>query len=588
MFSKYYEDELAFLRELGAEFARANPAAAPYLAERGADPDVERLLEGFAFLTGKLRQKLDDELPELIQSVTQLMWPNYLRPVPPLTMLQFEPQPHLVREMQAIPRGTEVDSVPVEGTACRFRTCGEVRLLPASVESVEAERPAGTSGYVRLVIRLSPGVKPDGLDLGRLRLFLHGEPTTTSALFLQLTRRLKEIVVAPAGRVSGGPKATLPPDALKAGGFADEDALIPYPPHAFPGYRLLQEYFALPQKFLFLDLEGVPRLGTLGITDAFEIRFEFSRPPESPLRLAPDSIRLHCVPAVNLFPLDSDPIRVDHQKVEYFVRPGGMNPVHAEVFSIDAVRGWVRGTVEPREYPAFYSFRHGAGPAGRNGTVYYQSRLRPSVVGRGVDTLISFVTAEQEGVLPPTETVVMALTCTNRHLPAALRIGDVSRATGSSPEFALFRNISSVSGSVPPPLGGGLHWRLISNLSLNYLSLASVDALRSVLAVYNFQALQDRMAARESELRLAGIVDVRAIAEERLLRGAPVRGSRIAIDMKEDNFAGEGEMVLFGGVLHEFFSLYSTMNSFTHLVVRGMQHGETYEWSPRVGQLSLV
>jgi type VI secretion system protein ImpG len=205
-----------------------------------------------------------------------------------------------------------------------------------------------------------------------------------------------------------------------------------------------------------------------------------------------------------------------------------------------------------------------------------------------VATHVSFVTAEQEGARPPTETVVMGLTCTNRHLPAALRLGDVSRATASSPEFARFRNITPVSASVPPPLGGGLHWRLVSNLSLNYLSLASVDALRSVLAVYNFQALEDRTAARESELRLQGILGVRSLPEERLLRGSPIRGSRVEIEMKEGNFAGEGEMVLFAGVLQEFLSLYCTMNSFVHLVVRGAQHGEIYEWNPRVGQLSLV
>jgi type VI secretion system protein ImpG len=586
VFNKYYEDELAFLRELGAEFSRANPAAAPYLAERAADPDVERLLEGFAFLTGKLRQKLDDELPELIQSVMQLLWPHYLRPVPPLTLLQFDAQPHMVREPQLIPRGTEVDSVPVEGTPCRFRTCGDVRLLPLTLETAEAERPVGSAGHLRLQFRVSQGAKAEALDLGKLRLFLHGEPTTTYALFLQLTRRLKEIVVAPVG-VSGR-QLTLPPDSLKAGGFGEEDALIPYPPHAFPGYRLLQEYFALPQKFLFLDLEGLPRLGALGATDAFDVRFVFSRPPESPLRLGTEVIRLHCVPAVNLFEVDSDPIRVDHHKVEYLIRPSGINPAHAEVFSIDGVKGWVRGTVEPRAYPSFYSFRHGTENAAATGTVFYHSRIRPSVVGRGVDTYASFVTAEQKQAIPPTETVVMSLTCTNRHLPAALRIGDVSRATSSSPQFAQFRNIAPVSASIPPPLGGELHWRLISNLSLNYLSLASVEGLRTLLAVYNFPALQDRVAAREGELRLAGIQNVQASAEERLLRGSPVRGCRIEIEMKEDHFAGEGEMVLFAGVLHEFLSLYCTVNSFVHLVVRGVQHGETYEWNPRMGRLSLV
>jgi type VI secretion system protein ImpG len=588
VFNKYYEEELAFLRELGAEFARANPQAAPYLAERGADPDVERLLEGFAFLSGRLRQKLDDEMPELVQGVTQLLWPHYLRPVPPLTVLQFEPQLHMVREPQTIPRDSEVDSVPVDGTVCRFRTAFDVEILPLTMEGAVVERAAATAGHLTVTFRLGAGAKPGEIAPARLRFFLHGEPATVFGTHLQLTRRLKHVVVRPSGAGAPDRELILGADAVRRAGFGDEEALLPYPRNVFPGYRLLQEYFALPQKFVFLDLVGLPRLSDLGVTETFEVRFVFAAAPESPLRLAPDNVRLHCVPAVNLFSAQSDPIRIDHKRTEYPVRAAGRNPAHTEIFSVDRVTGWVRGTVEPRVYPSFYSFRHEEGDGPRGGVIYFQTRLRESVLGQGVDTHVAFVSAAQESALPPTETAVLDLTCTNRHLPSKLRVGDLNRSTGSTPEFAKFRNITLVTPSVTPPLGGDLHWRLISNLSLNYLSLTSVEALRGILGIYNFQALRDRQAARENELRLSGIVGVRASPEERLYRGAAVRGLRIDLDMKEDNFAGEGEMVLFAGVLNEFLSQYCTLNSFVHLVVHGTQHGETYSWSPRMGQLSLV
>lgn len=588
MFNKYYEDELGFLREMGAEFAKAHPAAAPYLAERGADPDVERLLEGFAFLTGRLRQKLDDELPEITQALMQMLWPHYLRPIPPMTILQFEPVQHLVRQAQTVPRGTEVDSVPVDGTPCRFRTCYDVQILPLTVGAADVDQPAGTSGHVRLELRVNQGVDVAKLEFDRFRLYLHGEPTVCNALYLQLTRRLKEVVVRASGGSGGTGEAKLPPESVRPVGFAEEEALLPYPPQAFPGYRLLQEYFSLPQKYLFLDVMGLPPLADLGVSDRLEVRFEFSRPPDGSLRVGADNLRLHCTPVVNLLSTQSDPIQVDHQKVEYRIRPGTSNPAHFEVFSVDCVKGWIKGSTEERDYPSFHSFRQGIGGGEAGGNVYYYTRLRGSVTGPGVDTFVSFVTANEERALPETERVVADLTCSNGALPAGLRLGDLNRATASSPGFVKFRNITGVTESMTPPLGGGVHWRIISNMSLNYLSLISAEALRGVLNVYNFQALQKRQAALENELRLSGIEKVQSFPEERLYRGAPVRGRRVEIDMKEENFAGEGGMVLFAGVLDEFLALYCTVNSFTRLVVRGTEHGESYTWSPKTGQQALV
>jgi type VI secretion system protein ImpG len=588
LFNKYYEDELAFLREMGREFANANPAMAQFLAERAADPDVERLMEGFAFLTGRLRQKLDDELPELTQSLLQMLWPHYLRPIPSMSILQFEPIAQLVREPQTIPRGTEVESVPVEGTPCRFATSYEVRLLPMSLEAAEVDRPAGTAGFLKLTFRFNQGVKPEALPLNPLRLYLHGDPATCNALYLQLAWRLRRITVRASEAGATASAATLPPDAVRPQGYAADQALLPYPPHAFPGYRLLQEYFSLPQKFLFLDVAGLPPPGRLGVKERFEILFEFNQAPESSLRVSADNVRLHCTPMVNLFSLQSDPIRVDHQKVEYLIRPGGVNPAHYEIFSVDKVKGWLRGTSEQREYPSFYSFRTSSGDPTASGIVYYQTRLKGSVAGPGVDTYISFATGDQKKAIPPTETVVADLTCGNRHLAASLRPGDVSRATGSSPEFARFRNIATVSKGVTPPLGGDLHWRVISSLSLNYLSLTSAEALRGLLDIYNFQALVSRQDARENELRLSGIQKVEAFPEERLYRGSPVRGRRIEIEMKEANFTGEGGMVLFAGVLDEFLALFCTLNSLVRLVVRGAQQGEIYTWSPKSGRMALV
>ncbi len=587
MFNKYYEDELAFLREAGAEFARAHPAAAPMLAGRGSDPDVERMLEGFAFLAGRLRQKLDDELPEVVQSLLQLLVPHYLRPIPAATIVEFEPLPQMVRTPMTVPRGAEIASAPVDGTACRFRTTAEVRVLPLKIDQLALERPAGSLGALRVALSVYPTAKPAELAPERVRFWLSGEPSASAALFLQLTRRLRGVIVRAPG--PAGPAVTLPPDAVVAGGTSEDEALLPWPPHALPAYRLVQEYFSFPQKFLFVDVVGLPPLAALGGPSSFEILFDFGASPDPALRVGPDALRLHCAPAVNLFPAESEPLRVDHERVEYFVRAAGVPPAHAEVYSIDGASAWVRGTADPRELPAFHSFRHEAGVAPpQPGLAFWRVRLRESLTDRRADAYLSFVTGSGAMAELEAETVVLDLTVTNRNLPAALRVGDVSRATDGSPPFARFRNVIPVVPGVPPPLGGQLEWRLLSNLALNQRSLADADALRELLSVYNFRALHDRQAGREAELRISGVKKLAAAPEERLWRGAPIRGVRVDVELAEEAYGGEGGMVLFGGVLSEFLALHATLNSFTRLVVRGAQHGEEYAWSPRLGARSLV
>jgi type VI secretion system protein ImpG len=589
LFNTYYEDELTYLRQLGREFAEANPAAAPYLAERGADPDVERLLEGFAFLAGRLRQKLDDQLPELTQSLMQLLWPHYLRPIPAMSIVEFQPKPQVLREPQNVPRGAELESNPVDGTACRFRTAFDVELYPIEVRDARMEIPPGTKGHIAIRVGLTGGSKLEALDLRRLRFFLHGEPSLRNTLFLQLTRRVERIVARPGGsRTDTGTGLTLPSDAVGHVGFEQEEALLPYPPHAFPGYRLLQEYFNLPEKYLFLEVGGLERLAGLRVDDEFELIFEFSEEPEKVSRLAAENFRLFCTPVVNLYETESDPIRVGHEKTEYLVRPSGGDPLHQEIFSVDRVSGWESGTADEREYPPFFSFRHGLTRSADSDETFYATQFRPSVVDHGQDTFMSFVSPRgAEGSLP-TETVIVKLTCANRDLPTRLGVGDISRPTAESPQVATFRNITRVTAPVRPPLEGRTSWQLISNLSLNYLSLSNAEALRKMLEVYNFQALYDRQAARENELRLAGIEDVHMVPEERFYRGAPIRGSCITIEMNEENFAGEGEMVLFASVLNRFLSLYCTLNSYVRLVVKGKQHGDIYEWKAQAGQQTLI
>lgn len=585
MYNTYYQEELAFLRELGREFAAAHPAIAHMLEARGADPDVERLLEGVAFLTGRIRQKLDDEIPELFQSMMSLLWPHYLRPVPSTGILQFQPMADQLSGVITIPRGTEVESIPVDGTPCRFRTAYDVDAAPIALAEAALDLPMAADAQLRIVLRTAGKMSFAQMNLRRVRLYLADEVVRASTLYLYLMRYARHVELRdPRTRRH----VRLPADAIRPGGFARDEAILPYPPHSFDGYRLLQEYFTCPAKFYFIDFTGLERASPLELSDRLEIVVPFSRRPPDEFRVETDSLRLFCTPIVNLFKHAADGIRVDHTRTQYRVRPGtsGNPPEHYEIYSIDRVIGLVQGEAARRDYPPLYAFQH-VGGAGEDG-IYHQTRLYDAVVGEGTDTYVSFVSADDKFVVPPTETISIDLTCTNRNLASRLKVGDVHVPTSSSPEFARFRNITPITRSLRPPLGRGLHWRLISHLSLNYLSLMSVEALRGILELYNYQAIYDRQAARENILRLEGLVALEAKPVERLLRGAPVRGLSIRLEMNEDNFAGEGDMYVFATVLNEFFALYASINALTELKVRGTKFGELYEWPPRLGQQAIL
>ncbi len=278
------------------------------------------------------------------------------------------------------------------------------------------------------------------------------------------------------------------------------------------------------------------------------------------------------------------------------MRADAPNPTHFEIFSVDRVYGWEKGTLTEREYKPFFSYDHvptghdaGARQAGSSKSAeYHQIRLRPATVGSGTETYISFATESESGIMPSTETVAADLTCTCRNLPSKLNPGDIKLATGGSPAFATFRNITRVTQAASPPLEGRLLWHLISNMSLNYLSLASVESLRALLAVYNFHSYTDRQAARANQLRMEGIDAVRAVPDDMLHHGSTYRGVAITLDLLDDRFAGEGEMYLFASVLNHFFNLYATLNAYTRLTIRGRQTGVIYSWPPMLGQRPLV
>lgn len=593
-FNKYFHDELTSLRELGKEFAERNPRLAPFLSVEAQDPDVERLLEGFAFLTGRLRQKLDDELPELTHSLMALLWPQFLRPVPATSIVRFDPYPSL-SERQLIKRGIEIDSREVDGTACVFRTCYDVEIHPLAISRVQ-QKQTPTSALLAVGLKTTANVSWADFKLDRLQFFLHGEVHVAQLIYLWLFRYLNRVEIVAKGRAAEDILiSTLSPDAVLPVGFGNQHGLLPESPQLMNGYRQVQEYFSLPEKFNFFDLiklSGIKKRAqheeAVATATEIELRFHFDRPFDAHVNISRDNIQLFCTPVTNLFKHEAIPIRADHKKTEYRVLPGGNNPTQYEVFSIDRVQGWGHQDHHNHSFRQFESFEHFETAPVDKHMRFYRERIKPSVNGYGLDSYITFVDQYEHSVFPQTETVSVELTCTNRHLPTLLGVGDICVATSSSPEYASFSNITHVTPSYAPPLDQGFHWRLISNMSLNYLSLTDVKSLKAILSTYDYKSYYDRQQALASQHRLDAFDGVVSEYEDRLHQGMPVRGRKTVIRLKESHFANEGDMFLFASVLNELFALSCSINSFHHLVVYGVEHGEIYQWKPRTGSHPLV
>lgn len=577
----YYEDELSYLRELGQEFSLANPKLAGFLSREANDPDVERLLEGFAFLVARLRQKLEDEMPELVHGLIRLLWPHYLRPLPPMSVVAFEAAASAGQSNVRVPAGTTLASRPVDGVSCRFRTCYPVDVLPFAIAKVESEnRP--TTARLSLTLQAVGRGSLNALDGGRIRLFFNTErePQIGRSLLLWMQRSLRSITAT----TEGGESLTLPANSVRAVGFEDDEGVLPYPANAFIGFRHIQEYLAFPAKFLFVDVENLAGLAQFTGRQV-TLSFEFSRPFPDQIRIADGHIRLNCTPVVNLFGHDAHPLRIDRSRSEYRVAPGGHQG--AGIYSVDKVVGYIQGRAERIEYEPFEAFRHDA-PGLADQKLFYRERLRPATVGRGVDHYLSFVSRADKAVSPPAEIISVALTCTNGALAERLAVGAIDQPTSETPATVTFANIMSVTPQVPPPIGENLLWRLVSNLSRNFGSLVDIGALRTIIASYDFRAVHDAQARRRLELLLEGLESFDSSVEDGLMRGMPVRVRRIVLSAAESKIGGEPELFLLGSVLERFFSVYASINSLHRFAIRGSESKVDYLWPLRTGTTSAI
>ena len=606
----YYERELTFLRQMGAEFAAKYPKIASRLVlerDKCEDPHVERMLEAFAFLAARVHLKIDDEFPEITEALLGVLYPHYLRPIPSMSVAEFHVDFDQVKPETGLKleRGSVLNSRPVGGAPCRFRTCYDVTFWPVEVAEAEWKTPdrlqpaiksSDAVAALRIELRCPGDLTFGKLALSSLRFHLNGESNLTHTLYELLCNNCVQIVARDLTPKSKLPPVILPPEALRPVGFEDDEAVLPYPRRSFAGYRLLQEYFCFPQKFFFLDITGLERLRAAGFGQRVELvllisQFEGSdRRQLLELGVSAKTIRLGCAPIVNLFPQTAEPILLDHAHSEYRVVPDLSARRAVEVFEISEVLSADPQSDDVTRFEPFYSYRHGL--TGKKGQAFWHAVRRPSGHrdDEGTEVYLSLVDLSSRPVRPDFDTLTVRTVCTNRDLASRLPFGNEAgdfELQGSVPVKRIVALVKPTD-TLRPPMDKDLHWRLTSQLSLNYLSLVSEgrEALQELLRLYNFTG------STYSEKQIAGLVGLtsrrhfaRVISEDGV---AFARGTQVEMEFDEEQFVGGG-VYLFASVLERFLGLYVSMNSFSQLRAKTRQRKEILkQWPPRAGQKILL
>jgi type VI secretion system protein ImpG len=617
---QYYGRELSYVREMGAEFAREFPKVAGRLGLdtfECADPYVERLLEGFAFLSARVHLKLDDEFPSFTQHLLEIVYPHYLAPTPSMTVVQMNPnlaEGSLAQGFR-VPRGTVLRSLLGRGeqTACEYRSAHDVTLWPLELTRAEytsyvgdlgeLELPRRARAALRLELRTTAGLKVSDLALDELTLFVRGSDELPGKIYEQILAHTMATIVRPTSRPAPW-RHLVTDDPVAAVGYEDDEALLPYGPRSFQGYRLLQEYFAFPARYLFVKLRGLlPAVRRIGGTELEIVLVADSDDRSLDGVVNNQNFGLFCAPAVNLFPRRADRIHLSEGTNEYHVVPDRTRPMDFEVHTVGEVTGFGSAADVKQVFRPFYAWN--VDTTESDAQAYYTIQRQPRLLSarqRARGTRSSYVGSEVfVSLVDPSEApyrsnlrqLSVETLCTNRDLPLHLALGQ-GRTDFTLESGAPVESVRCLAGPTPPfasHAGGETAWRLVSHLSLNYLSLVdeteggNARALRELLSLY----------ADVSDPGVRKQIDgIRSTASAGITRALPVpgpttfgRGLEITLTADEGAFEGAGVFLL-GAVLERFFAKYVAINSFTETVLRTVQRGEIMRWRARPGLRHLL
>jgi len=562
MKTESYQAELQNLRDNAREFARKYPALAPHLAGASSDPDVERILQGTAFLSAGIQERLDTDFPEFAQSILRLVAPDYLKEIPATTIIEFKPR-NILNNVISIKQGAKLDSQKVGGINCRFHSCTDVSIYPLTINSCELNQGAGSSELDIIINNTS--LANSVVQLSELPLHIAGDYIDASQIYYLLTQKLESISLVQGQQVTELKTANLIPM-----GWEQDFNLLENHKTSLHSYRRLQEYFINKYKFLFVNLSGLDE--NVALPKAFKLRFKFSQNTHG-LQVNKNSFKLFCTPAINLFETDAEPIPLTHKQSDLRLSPIRNTNNHLTVHSLLSFNGQNRRSSEKSSYIDFSL-------AAKEQAIHPVYELVQKYTGpQEVDSIlrISFPPSYE---LPMREVLTAKLRCSNGLLTQQLKLGDVNVNTPDVPDLVSFSNVSAISEYIAPVTDGNVLWKLLAHLTVNYLPIADLDNLKTLLNLYNPTEKSDAKDHAANKKRINSLKQMRNLPSQRLLRGYLIRGQKIEIDVDSTGFTSTGDLYLFGELIYSVLKQFADINSFIELTINNLTNGEQLTWQP--------
>ncbi|MCC9602666.1 type VI secretion system baseplate subunit TssF [Stieleria sp. JC731] len=606
----YYNQELQFLRRFGSEFAKQHPKIAARLRlgdDLSEDPHVSRIIESFALLSARTRLKLDDDFPEITHALLGVLYPHYLAPVPSTAIVEFSLDPRQADLVAGydIESDSEIETDSTEDGVCQFRTVYPLKLFPMRVASASYKgQPfqsppspllpkAESSVHVELQT-FRESVTFEMMELDKLRFFIRGISHAAMDLYELIHNDSIEMLIAKSANDPN--PIRLSKENLRVIGFESDECIFPEEPRTFSGYRLLTEYFAAPEKFMFFDICGIPKDRLKGFGNSLHLFVLLKRHVSSVEQFVePDTLRIGCTPIVNLFEHRCEPIRVGHTDHEYHVVPDARQPRAFEIHSIQSVRA-IDSESPDRDFHPFYSIRHAGEQRDRRG-FFHTHRRRSDFSGGAQDSAtemyLSLVDLDFDPDVQDGTVLDIRALCTSRNLPQRLEFG------GGKPSMTLVRGgpllppkcITQPRVPLRPPLGKGTYWRLISHLSLGHVSLfdgrEGASAIREILGLYEFIGKGDSQQRIDS---IRSVICQPSVARCKAPTGglSMCRGLDLQLTIDEEKLSSGGAYLL-GSVLERFFALYASINSFTRTTLRSsLREQDIAKWPARSGRQEFL
>ncbi|MBP6082033.1 MAG: type VI secretion system baseplate subunit TssF [Providencia sp.] len=587
----YFSNESKYLDELAEQVAIEKPHLVNLLSNAVQDPDSARLMDGLSYLSGNLHEQIDRQFPELINSLVNMLWPNYTRPVPSMTIMEYQYDNSIGHQAIKIPTGQPFIAKPIyvqDANAsldnlhqCRFSQSRDMWLLPVQITQI-----AQRVDSIEITFELDKADTLATLGLDKLCFYLNGAAYTTNQIYYLLSRCVKS-----ASLVTDEHYFPLEKFAAKPIGFKKEDGLLPYPKNSYDGYRILQEYFCFPEAFMFMDIEGLEDIPLALKAKVFKLVIHFDIEIPEGVIVRDDSIKLNCIPAVNLFTMDSEAISLTGKEEEYVLSANYQKSHCFDIFSVEHVQG-LRYPQNEKPYAANYtsfeSFHHQSHYSKEKNDGYYRLKINQKENVIGYQHRLSFVRNEETQLQNCEESISVSLNCTNRDIAARLSSHSIGIDNVYVPYGALSAsNILKPTLPRYPLLDSTLYWSELTNLSLNYQSLLNLTSLKQILQLYDLPAISHQQIARQSQKRLDALVSLQTEHVEHLYKGLPVRGLKTIITIHQNTFLCEGSLFLFCTVIAHFFALYTSINMFHELEVINLDNQEIYQWPAQINQQEL-